>query len=301
MTELEYTHCPLCESEDYKTYLQGKDYLYSQEDFTVVRCEQCKLLYTNPRVSVEEITRYYFSDYLPRAKKKRSIGNRIRSRIGQYFVDSRHELVKLLNSNNGKNVLEIGPGAGDLLIFLKEQGFQVCGVELDTNNAHRIRERGISCYLGDLDCIVNEIAPQTFDAVVLCHVFEHLYHPKQTLKTIYSLLNEGGIVYITLPNIESKEAKLFGKYWRGLDLPRHTVHYSAHTIKKILLNSSFSIVQSGNHNFPSSFVESIAFCTVKGKWPPLLYYPLYYLWKIFSPLHCRLMGTGVLRIVARKV
>ena len=301
MAELEYTHCPLCESEDYKTYLQGKDYLCSQEDFAVVRCEQCKVLYTNPRISEEEIGRYYYSNYVPRVERTGSIGNRIRSGLGHLFVDSRHELVDLLNSNNGKSVLEIGPGAGDILIFLKEHGFQVCGVELDTNNADRIREKGIPCYLGDLDGIVNEISPQTFDAVVLCHVFEHLYHPKQTLKTIHSLLNEGGIVYVTLPNVGSAEAKLFGKYWRGLDLPRHIVHYSAYTIKNVLLNSSFCIVQSGNHHFPSSFVESIAFCAVKGKWPPLLYYPLYYLWKILSPLHCRLMGTGVVRIVARKV
>ena len=34
-----------------------------------------------------------------------------------------------------------------------------------------------------------------------------------------------------MPNVESAEARVFGSYWHGLELPRHLFHYSPGSLK----------------------------------------------------------------------
>ena len=44
-------------------------------------------------------------------------------------------------------------------------------------------------------------------------------------------LKPGGIFYVLVPNIDSAEARVFGSYWHGLELPRHLFHYSPASLK----------------------------------------------------------------------
>jgi hypothetical protein len=68
-----------------------------------------------------------------------------------------------------------------------------------------------------------------------------------------------------------------------------------------LSDSGFSVDKISNMAFPTSFIESLAFLTtIKGRFHNILYYPTYYLWKMLSPLHVALIGSGILEVVARK-
>ena len=44
-------------------------------------------------------------------------------------------------------------------------------------------------------------------------------------------LKPGGIFYVLVPNVDSAEARVFGSYWHGLELPRHLFHYSPASLK----------------------------------------------------------------------
>ena len=175
------------------------------------------------------------------------------------------------------------------------------GVELDSRSVVKIRDKGIQCYCGDLNDVINEMNEKKFDIIILSQVFEHLYSPQKTLKNIHKLLSAQGSLYMSLPNAGSLEARFFGKFWRGLDLPRHIVHYDKSTINAMLDKHGFEVILNKNQNFPSSFVESIGFCFFRSKkMPSGLYYFLYYLWKLFSPLHLRLFGSGVMTVISIK-
>lgn len=300
MNELEHINCPLCDSTNHQKLLTGKDYLFSQEKFTIVRCDSCGLLFTNPRVKEDQISFYYYPDYSPYKEVKQSrFYQKVKNRLGRLLGNTHWEILQILQSIRAKTVLEIGPGNGSLLYFLRHNGFEVAGVETDESCVTRIREKDIICYQGDLKD-VREVL-NNFDAVILCQVFEHLYHPKETLKYIYNILTDNGIVYLSIPNSSSMEAKLFGRYWRGLDLPRHVVHYNMDTIRGLLTEMGFKIRQIDNIKFPSSFIESIAIRFFrKGQMPNKCYYALYYFWKLLGPIHCRLFGSGVMRVIAQK-
>jgi SAM-dependent methyltransferase len=83
----------------------------------------------------------------------------------------------------------------------------------------------------------------TFHLVTLSHVLEHLPDPRRTLMNIYRWLRPDGRVRIWVPNIESGESRVFGRLWFGLDVPRHLVHYSKATIRRLLEGTGFDIVR----------------------------------------------------------
>ena len=47
--------CPLCKSGNILNHSLVKDYAVSQKEFTLCRCGDCELLFTNPRPKEEEI------------------------------------------------------------------------------------------------------------------------------------------------------------------------------------------------------------------------------------------------------
>jgi len=81
-----------------------------------------------------------------------------------------------------------------------------------------------------------------FDVVVLLDVLEHLPNQNEILKNIYNVLKSGAFLVLTLPNIDSFEFKLFGKYWEWIGAPAHLFYYSPNTIKKMLEKHKFKIV-----------------------------------------------------------
>lgn len=302
MKALEYTACPLCGSDESVEELRSRDFLYSHEEFTVVKCRRCGLKYTNPRITEGHIADYYFPGYTSCGSKHTpEQALRFGGRAGKRIGDINREVLAELRLAGARRVLEIGPGNGSLLRYLKTQGLDVVGIETDADCVRALRDDGIACYHGGLEDAMGRLRPGSFDAAILCHVFEHLYRPFETLDNIRSLLTEKGILYLALPDSGSVEAKLFGRCWRGLDLPRHVIHYDRRKMEDLLARSGFEIIKSGSCIFPSSFVESIGFFILRGrKMPSRLYYSLYYPWKLLSPLHIRLIGSGALRIVARR-
>jgi hypothetical protein len=52
-------------------------------------------------------------------------------------------------------------------------------------------------------------------------------------------LKPGGIFYVLVPNVDSAEARVFGSYWHGLELPRHLFHYSPASLKFLAESAGF--------------------------------------------------------------
>jgi len=47
---------------------------------------------------------------------------------------------------------------------------------------------------------------------------------------------------ISVPNFASLESRLFGKYWNGLDVPRHLYHFTPATLDRMLKKAKLNIV-----------------------------------------------------------
>ena len=297
---LETTSCTVCNSSQYFPFATSRDFLETKEEFTLVKCASCGAVFTNPRVPEREIGKYYPPQYGPYAE---ALANRViglvKRLLGRLYPTHFRRVERVLLRSRVRRVLELGPGNGALLQSLQKAGFDVTGIDTDARCVERMRAQGIACHQGTLDDTEHLLG--TYDAVIMCHVLEHLYDPSRVLHTVHSHLRDGGVLYLTIPNIASVEARLFGKYWIGLDVPRHITHFDLRSLTRLLAEAGFRIRLANDLPFPSSFVESIGLVAMKGgRMPTQIYYPLYYVWKLLGPIHRSLLGSGILELIADK-
>ncbi len=111
----------------------------------------------------------------------------------------------------GTSVLEIGPGAGQLLAAARKDGRHVAAVESSAVHRAFIRESwGIDEVYASFDELPEG---STFDLVIGINVFEHIYDIMAFLRSVRGLLVPGGTLFISTPNATSLEAHVLKTWW----------------------------------------------------------------------------------------
>jgi hypothetical protein len=93
--------------------------------------------------------------------------------------------------------------------------------------------------------------------ITLWHVIEHLFDPFADLGTLYRLLRPGGRLLIGTPNCASLEAKVFGCWWSGYDMPRHLILFDAGALTRALQQKGLRVTRVRPASFPTSVCDSI--------------------------------------------
>jgi 2-polyprenyl-3-methyl-5-hydroxy-6-metoxy-1,4-benzoquinol methylase len=150
------------------------------------------------------------------------------------------ELRYLPKFRPGVRVLDIGAGNGKFLAKARELGWEVVGVEPDPAAVAAARSLGLDVRKGDVESLVPE--GSSFDVITMSHVIEHLHDPRRVLDLAFSLLKPNGRIYIDTPNIDAFGHKRFGRYWRGLESPRHLVLFNWVSLEGLLRDVGFSRV-----------------------------------------------------------
>lgn len=251
---MEWVKCDLCGLDDVESLLTGKDRLLGgEEEFGVVRCRNCGLIYTNPRPTREEISRYYPSQYSAFAFSQGGVAGLVRRTLLEREVRRVRSLI-----GGVRRVLEVGCGTGEYLAALHEvRGWSVMGLEPSPYAAQVARERGLEIVTGTLE--EARLADEAFDLVILRHVLEHLPSPSHTLGEVRRLLADDGLCLLTLPDIGSWEARLIGRFWYELDLPRHLYHFTKKSLLNLLAKHRFRVRCIGHSHSPNIWIGSLRY------------------------------------------
>jgi 2-polyprenyl-3-methyl-5-hydroxy-6-metoxy-1,4-benzoquinol methylase len=133
-------------------------------------------------------------------------------------ADIDFSVMYLTNKHRGK-LLEIGCGNGEMQKYLDMLGWQTEGIDFDPIAVEKARSKGIKINLGSLH--EQEYNDNTFDAVILSHVIEHVPNPLALLSEIHRILKPGGMISLVTPNSNAFGRLIFGNFWLHLDPPRH--------------------------------------------------------------------------------
>jgi len=157
--------------------------------------------------------------------------------------------VRFLHRVPRGRLLDVGCGSGDWLLKMRELGWDVDGVDFDENAVNVARRRGLEVRSGALE--QQSFPSDTFDAVTLNHVLEHLPDPVGTVAECARVLKRGGKLVLFTPNSSGLGHRIFKANWRGLEPPRHLHIFSPHSMRNLLIRAGFSnfSVQTVNSSY----------------------------------------------------
>ncbi len=250
---MENINCIICNSNNDHIHLQSKDIRYNTTDtvFNLTKCKNCGLIYLNPRPSKNEIIQFYPSDYRPKTTLSSKDLIKRKKKYKTKFLYYIFKNPWFIDKNNGNSILDLGCGSGELLIFFKEKGFNVTGIEIDPITSQFLKNTyNLNVFNQDMDSSF-PFPDNSFDIVISRHSLEHTHNPLNVLLEIHRVLKPNGRLILGLPNIDSFIAKLTGENWNDLDLPRHLYHFSSETISRLLTQTGFKITDI-QHEFKIS-------------------------------------------------
>jgi 2-polyprenyl-3-methyl-5-hydroxy-6-metoxy-1,4-benzoquinol methylase len=258
---METVACNLCHGSRASELYNLPDYLLQHPETRtrLVRCQECGLVYQNPRPTLEEMAQYYPNDY-ECYNPETDLGHNswLLEQALQYGV--RRRCRSVTRYKQGGRLLDVGCATGTFLRGMAPlPGWEVYGIDISPHASRIAREKyGLDVRTSDLEHA--DFPEAYFDAITLWEVLEHLHDPAASLQRIYRLLKPDGLLVLRVPNIESWDARLFGPCWAGLDSPRHLYVFSTRTLHQYLALSGFTILQTSTRSASyMSFLISLRF------------------------------------------
>ncbi|MDI6891118.1 MAG: class I SAM-dependent methyltransferase [Thermodesulfovibrionales bacterium] len=230
-------NCYLCGVQGRLLYQGLKDRLFGTPgEWNLKHClnPECGLVWLDPMPCEEDIGKAYAVYYTHQEDSNDEQGNNLSIflklslhrvyNLLLYATPFQHERkqreLMYLNEMTPGRLLEVGCGNGRRLAQMRALGWEVEGQEVDPKAAAHARNAyGVTVHLGTLENIY--FPTDSFDAVIMNHVIEHVHSPVALLAECYRIMKPGGLLVAVTPNVESYGHKRFGACWRGLEPPRH--------------------------------------------------------------------------------
>ena len=245
MSNVSLEKCPVCSGGSLNPFLVVKDHSVSGESFKLVKCAGCSLVMTQSHPDQSSIGPYYASeDYISHSNTSKGLVNRLYHLVRKYMLGKKRQVVESYHQS-GK-LLDIGAGTGYFAAHMRDAGWQVTGLEPDSG-ARKVAAEQLNLTLQPIEKL-DHIAQDTFDAVTMWHVLEHVHALNDNMVRIKSILKDDGLLVIAVPNYTSRDAGKYGEYWAAYDVPRHLWHFSPEAMRHLLDRHGFRL--SGLKSMP---------------------------------------------------
>ena len=241
--------CKICQAPFSAAYTFREMMFGTRDEFVYHECSGCGSLQIDkiPGNIEDYYPPYYYSFNL-----KIQELNRGKSGLGlfmqQLFLKKRErklrkEALSYLHPIHIKpedKILDVGCGRGELICRLFNMGYEnVSGTDkyLPEEVTYKF---GVKVMKKDL----SEIESNTFDLVMMHHVFEHMFFPENELKECFRILKHKSFLMIRIP-IKGFAWEKYKENWVQLDAPRH---FFIHTLKSMGILADGSELWRGSFN-----------------------------------------------------
>jgi len=242
--------CPICEGA---TALWG-----NKNSFALYRCRICGLGFVFPLPTQTDAlydSQYFFGadgvyGYMNYDEDKRSM-----THVLERYID-------LLNERGRQKgrLLDVGAATGFFVNLVAQHGWQAEGIEISQAAVETARAKNLNVYQGSIE---NLKTVDTYDAITLLDVLEHLPNPIDALKTANTLLKKDGVLLINVPDAGSLYARLFGCRWHAVIPPEHLWYFTYSSLKRLLTATGFARIQKYKFNKTFSLAYILSTC---GRW-----------------------------------
>jgi 2-polyprenyl-3-methyl-5-hydroxy-6-metoxy-1,4-benzoquinol methylase len=234
ITNIEFVPC-LCGQDDPRKF----DKIYRDDRYGLwcpsVICKCCGLVQLNPRLTPSEYTAFYQNDHYRRLYGDEDYINNFREKYkdpyNRHIFDILDPIMKKLNLNK---VLEFGCAGGWKLLPFHESGYQTAGYDFSPSMVALGREYGLDLNEGT----THDVKGGPYEVIILNHVAEHLTDFFNEMKNILDHLEEGGLIYVGVPDIVNFDKSQFQN--------AHTLYFTPRTLKRYMRVLGYKTVDFGH-------------------------------------------------------
>ena len=243
---MEHVRCNLCGAEDSvvrypSTIVQGvggdwRAFRCTHSGYgrhhTIVQCQRCGLVYTDPRPQGHDIVETYQAVEDPLYLEERE---------GRVLTFEHHlkPLERLTGPPDGRPLLDVGCYTGIFVEIAARHGWEAWGVEPSRWAVEQAHAQGLHVVQGTLETV--SLPEAYFDVVTMWDVIEHVTDPRGTIQRAYGLLRPGGLLVVHTIDIDSLFARLMGARWPWL-MEMHVYYFSRRTLRAMLEQCSFHVL-----------------------------------------------------------
>lgn len=256
MNQVHYTSCPVCSSSSINPLLTVKDHSISKEEFIIWQCSHCALRFTQDVPDEDSIGAYYQSeDYISHSNSQKGFINKAYQVVRNYTLKQKAKLIKGFTKEKGR-ILDVGAGTGAFLNTMKQQHWDVVGIEPDAG-AREQAKKLFDLQLHEADTL-KDLPPSNFDAITMWHVLEHVHQLHHYVERLKEMIKQDGKIFIAVPNYTSLDAELYGNFWAAYDVPRHLYHFSPQSMYKLMELHGLKIIATKPMWFDSFYVSLLS-------------------------------------------
>lgn len=211
-----YKACPLCNSLNFKVIVEScclEHPSYSKELSSSMiwnECLDCNHVFTDGFFEDSALKLIFKS-----TQSSQEVGNgvEVNRPISARIID------KITPYKSNGVWLDVGFGNGSLLFTALEYGFHPVGLDLRHKTVNDMKLAGVECYK-------TRIEDFKFDKKVavisMADVLEHTSYPKLTLLAAKKLLEKDGIIFLSMPNMDSVIFRIASQqnsnpYWKEIE------------------------------------------------------------------------------------
>lgn len=221
--------CRVCKGE------LGVDWnAQTERDPAISRCPHCNTAQLNYVVTNPE------SLYAPFHQSSGFVHSLLDFALGFFYMERRWAVqnagAKVRKGSSGK-LLDIGCGSGAFLNSMKSY-FDVWGIEPFSHNTELYKDLHDRIQFTTLE---GSTPVEGCELITFWHCLEHLEDPGDAIAYASKCLHKDGRLFISIPNFDSWQAKLFGDRWFHLVVPRHTIHFDPTTLAKFLESCGYEV------------------------------------------------------------
>jgi ubiquinone/menaquinone biosynthesis C-methylase UbiE len=231
--------CPMCgERKLSKAFELGDRYQFKPGRFALSRCDACRHVFQNPRLSIEGLD-FYYRDFYD------GLGGEFIETMFAAGPDTYRARARMVaDVAKPERWLDVGAGHGHFCCVAREilPDTHFDGLDLSESIDDAVKRRWIDRGIRGL---FPEVAPdlaqaaERYDVVSMSHYLEHTLDPRAEIAAAARILPKDGLLFIEVPDPDCRLGRLMGSSWMPWFQPQHLHFVSAKNLERLLRENAF--------------------------------------------------------------
>ena len=149
-------------------------------------------------------------------------------------------------------LMDVGTGPGDFLVQAKKRGYEAFGVEISSTGVKRARNKNkFQIYHWSITNDIPDKLLNVFDVITAWDIIGHVDNPIKAIRNMHRMLRSHGMLFLSLPNPGSVDARILKKEWYIFYPERIFFYFSREGIKIVLNKNGFKVLEILTPGVPS--------------------------------------------------